>query len=663
MLIFDQLKKNDPQLRALTAVVLGGLGLLLAGLWWVQIVSSRDYQDSLQTQSYRTVRVPAVRGNILDRNGKVLAENRPTYNLSLYLEEMRDAFTREYSRLRPVRVVTNAGPFWKRWLGLGGVKTQFVHLNKTNVEALTWKARYLAASNVVNQVSQQLGQPVVLDPVSFINHYKTRLALPCPVMSNLVPAQIARFEESCFNCTGLDLEMQSKRIYPYSNTAGHVLGYLQRDDRSVAGDESFFSYWLPDYRGVLGIEAGYDQELRGTAGGKSVLVNNVGYRQTENVWSAAEPGHSVTLTLDLRVQQAAERALQGVFGSNTLGAVVVMDVNSGDILALASSPTVNPNDAVQGYTKSELARRDDAKLRPVINRATQENYQPGSIFKTVVAMACLEDGLDPSEEIHNPGYYKPRRGRQIDDTAPPGMYDFRRALKISCNTYFIKQGLKTGPEKIVRVGQKLHLGEKTGMVTRQEVPGNFPTLQQVSSHWSEGDTANLCIGQGYTDVTPLQMAVMASAIANGGKVWWPRLVSRIQTQDPFSTEPPVDLPAAQVRDLLGVSPRTLSILREAMLADVEDKDGTGREAAVEGMRICGKTGTAQEKDAHGVLKEHITWFLSFAPYETPRYAVVIMVEYGGSGGKTCAPVAQKIYQTLLRLESGVTKGQAVAAAK
>ena len=145
---------------------------------------------------------------------------------------------------------------------------------------------------------------------------------------------------------------------------------------------------------------------------------------------------------------------------------------------------------------------------------------------------------DQSEEIYNPGYYKVGRGKPIRDQAPPGRYDFRRALKLSSNTYFITQGLRVGPAKIVRVGQRLHLGERTGLATRQEVSGNFPSLQQVSSKWSDGNTANLCIGQGEIDVTPLQMAVLTSAIANGGKVWWPRLVARVQTQDPFSTEPP-----------------------------------------------------------------------------------------------------------------------------
>jgi len=659
MLVFDQFKKEDPQLRLLTLLVLCGLAVLLAGLWWVQVVSARDYLDSLQTQSYRTVRMPAIRGKILDRNGTVLAENRPSYNLSLYLDEMRDAFAREYARLRPTETTTNAGPFWKRWLGLGGVHTRYVRLKKSAAEALTWQARYQAASNLVTTVTQRLGRPATLDSVAFERHYRNSLALPLPVLMDLYPTNIARFEEQCFNCKGVDLELQSRRVYPLQNTAGHVLGYLQRDDRSVEGDEASFSYWLPDYRGVLGIEAGFDHELRGTAGAKAVLVNNVGYRQNENVWSTAEAGRNVVLTIDARVQQAAEKALQEAYGPNTLGAVVVMDVNSGDLLAMASSPSINPNYSIGGMPPAEAARRDDPRLRPVINRATQENYQPGSIFKTIVALACLEDGLDPAEQLHNPGFYKPHRGRQIADLAAPGMYDFRRAFKKSSNTYFIIQGLKTGPEKLVKIAQRLHLGERTGLTTRQEVPGSFPTLQKIRNGWSEGDTANLCIGQGDVDVTPLQMAVMTSAIANGGKVWWPRLAARIQSQDPFSTEPPVDLPSARIRDNLGVRPQTLAIIREAMLADVEDKDGTGVAAAVPGLRICGKTGTAQKKDVHGVLQEHITWFVSFAPYETPRYAVVVMVENGGSGGHDCAPVARKVYLALGQIEAAA-KGAAPA---
>jgi penicillin-binding protein 2 len=643
MLIFDQLKKDDPQLRMLALVVLGSLGVLLAGLWWVQVVSARDYQANLETQSFRTVRIPAVRGKILDRNGLVLAENRPAYNVSLYLEELRSQFQVEYARIRPVRTVTNSAAFWRRWLGSPSVTTQYVKLKKAQIETLKCQARYCVASSVVMQVSQRLRQPLWLNPTNFERHYETRLALPCPVLTNLTPGQIALFEEQSTSPIGVDLEIQSARFYPFETTAAHVLGHLRRDDESMEGEEAFFSFRLPDYRGLVGVEYGFDKELRGMAGAKSVLVNNAGYRQTENVWSPAEPGQTVVLTLDLRIQQAAEQALP-VFGPSTRGAVVVMDVRNGDLLALASSPTFNPNSFIPSLSRAEAQRISE--LQAEKNRATQENYAPGSIFKPIIGLACLEAGLNPNATLYNPGYIYVGKKR-FGDLAAPGIYDFRRALKASCNTYFISNGLHVaGISNIVKLSQRFHLGERTGLPTRQEVPGIFPTLQHVGSGWFDGDTGNLCIGQGQMAVTPIQMAVVTAAIANGGKVLRPRLVDRLEPLDVTLGGQTNYFPSVQVRDELGVKPRNLEILREAMLADVQDSDGTGVKAAVPGMNICGKTGTAEVKDAQGAMVEHVTWFISFAPYENPRYAVVAMVEGGSFGGPTCAPIVRKVYTAI-----------------
>ncbi len=243
--------------------------------------------------------------------------------------------------------------------------------------------------------------------------------------------------------------------------------------------------------------------------------------------------------------------------------------------------------------------------------------------------------------------------KRIGDLARPGLYDFRRALMASCNTYFISNGLHVaGIANIVRLGERFHLGEVTGLPTRQEVPGIFPSLSQVGSGWHDGDTANLCIGQGQMAVTPIQMAVMTAAIANGGKVLRPRLVDRIEPPDPALGGQTNYLPAVEVRDDLGVKPRNLQIVREAMLADVEDPNGTGTKAAVPGMRISGKTGTAEVKNLAGMQVDKITWFVSFAPYESPRYAVVVMVEGGVFGGITCAPAARKIYLALQDRERG-----------
>jgi len=662
MLFFDQLKKNDPQLRAVAFIVFCGLAVLAAGLWWVQIVSAREYQAHLEMQSFRTVRIPAVRGKILDRNGYALAENRPSYNVSLYLEELREPFAKEYARMRPLKVITNSA--LQRWLGGGMVKTQYARLTPSQRAALTWEAREQVASNIVTQVSDWVRQPIAFDPAKFQRHYSNKLVLPFPILMNLDSNQVARFGEQSVSPIGADLEVQSVRFYPNNTTAAHVLGALQFDDSSAEGEEAFFSYRLPDFRGMLGIEWGYDRQLRGTAGSKSVMVNNMGYRQTETVWNQAEPGSNVVLTIDLQVQKKVEKALQ-VYGPNTRGAVVVMEVQSGDILAMASSPTLDPNDSLQKLSPAEQARRDDPKLRPQINRATQENYAPGSIFKTVVGLACLEAGLDPNESIHNPGFIYVGR-RSVRDLAAPGQYNFRLALMHSSNTYFITNGLKTGIENIIKLGQRLHLGERTGLQTHQETAGVFPDVRKINSNWHDGDTANLCIGQGYLSVTPLQMAVMTAAIANGGKVLWPRLVERFEPQELVTGAEPFVTDSGLVRDELGVKPRNLEVVKEAMLADVQDVGGTGTKAAVPGLRIAGKTGTAQVMDPHNRVIGDTVWFASFAQCEKHCYAVVVMVEVeansGASGGATCAPIAANIYRAILEHERAGKK-DTVAEAK
>jgi penicillin-binding protein 2 len=662
MLIFDQLKKDDPHLRMVAIAVLSGLGVLLAGLWWVQVVSARDYQANLETQSFRTVRIPAVRGKILDRNGVALAESRPTYNVSLYLEELHKAFQAAYSvkaRRAQAELKQNQKELEKnlhRRLTKAERK-QFIFTLKAQT-LLRQQARYEVASNVVLQVSQRLRQPLWLNPTNFERHYETRLALPCPILTNLNPVQIARFEEQSTSPIGVDLEIQSMRWYPFETTAAHILGHLRRDDDSKEGEAAFFSFRLPDYRGDVGVECGFDKELRGMAGAKSVLVNNEGYSQTENVWSPAEAGSNVVLTIDLGLQQAAERALQRVFGPDTRGAAVVMDVQSGDILAMASSPTLNPNWYVQGITHAEWQRITD--LHAEKNRATWENYMPGSIFKTVVGMAALEAGLDPEEIIHvEPNPAKPTKGHirvgnhTFRDEAEPGDFNFRRALKRSSNGYFITVGLRIGPEAIIRLGQRLHFGEREGLPTRQDAPGQFPNLQRLSSGWTRVTTGNICIGQDPVWVTPLQIAVLSAAIANGGDVLWPRLVDRIEAADTTRGAPPVVLPRGQVRDRLGVSARTIKLMHDAMLGDTEDADGTGKKAAVPGIRICAKTGTAQVQDEHNTLIGRTTWFASFAPYEKPHYAVVVMVENGDFGGTTCAPVAHDIYAAILERERSI----------
>jgi penicillin-binding protein 2 len=256
--------------------------------------------------------------------------------------------------------------------------------------------------------------------------------------------------------------------------------------------------------------------------------------------------------------------------------------------------------------------------------------------------------------------------RKVEDTAPPGNYRFQRAFVKSSNAYFIHYGLKAGVRNLLAMGRQFHLGETIDLPTHQSDHGLFPTDERVrlgnrlGDPWTDGDTANLCIGQGELAVNPVQMAVMTAAVANGGKVFWPRLVQRLEPFEPTADARDTTQFPSRIRSELKVSARSLQIVREAMLADVEAADGTGRAAAVPGLQIGGKTGTAEVQHA-GRNDDKVTWFTAFAPYEHPTHAVVVMVESGGSGGGTCAPAAGKIFRAILEREKAGLRGETLAA--
>lgn len=645
MFILDQLRESNPRLRALAWAVFGGLCLLLVGLWYVQVVSSPRYVANQRHQSLRTVRLPAIRGKILDRNLLPLVDNEPSYTIHVYLEELRDRFLFEYTNyVKPA--FFRAHPGRRR-------------LTAAEYNQLQQQARARAASNLVQQISALIETPIEFDEAGFRRHYETQRVLPWVVLDGLTPVQVARFAERAAELPGVELAVRARRTYPRGTTAAHVIGHLQTTDGVQSELDIAYNYRLPDFQGQLGLEALFDAELRGSAGLKTMLVNNQNYRESERVTLPPVPGRNLVLTLDLPLQMATEHAL-GWFGRDTRGAAVVMDARNGDLLALASSPTFDPNKFLPSLTREEWERLNDPHLRPMVNRATYGAYPPGSIFKIIVGLACLENGLDPAETlVVEPNPRQPGRGvyyvgrKAIRDTAPPGDYNFRRAFLKSSNSYFIHYGLQTGLDRILAMAQQFHLGERVEVLPQQEVSGYVPQpglrVKRDGGRWFDGDTANVCIGQGEITVTPLQMAVMTAAIANGGKVLWPRLVARIEPDPTLGRGEVTHFLAGRVRDELKVKPRHLQLLREAMLADVEDPEGTGLAARVEGLRIAGKTGTAQVTRGRTVI-DHVTWFVSFAPYEAPRYVVVVMVESGASGGTTCAPIVRLIYQAIQRRE-------------
>ena len=669
MLIFDELKKNDPQLRFVAAALAGGFFILLIGLWWVQIVSTGEYQSHLVTQSYRTIRVPAMRGKILDCQGRVLAENSPRYNLSLYFDDLSGAFQAEYAKLRGPRVVRSARPGWEFWKWPAAGVQKAAPLTRKDIWKLQWYARYDVASNVVAKMSETIGRPLTFDYRSFARAYESSLYVPYPIAQSLDPEEVARFEENYSGAVGVDLDVQTTRVYPMGKTAAHILGYVTKDESSTEGDDVIFNYRMPDYKGVIGVEGAFDKYLHGHAGEELVMVNNYGYRQTENIGTEPEPGTNVVLTIDLDVQRAAEQSILKHHGVNATAAVVVMNVRTGDVLALDSAPAIDPNYFTRNLPPDEMQQEgvlmNDTNLTPQIDRATYAAFAPGSIFKPIVGLAALEHGLDPNAIYDvQPDPADPAHGcifigrRKIRDTVPPGEYDFKRAIERSSNSYFIHSGLDLGILGVIAMGDKFHLGQRTGIFPKgQESRGIFPTTNEVnSSDWHVGDSANICFGQGQMAVTPIQMAVAYCALANGGTVLWPRLVDKIEPQDPNSGEPTIVFPSGVVRDRLNVSRRSIRTVHDAMLGETEDPEGTGHLADVAGLQICGKTGTAQIKNEKGELLGYNWWFASFAPYENPKYVVIITVQKfhaSGSGGIDCAPIAHDVYAELAKKDPSI----------
>lgn len=641
MVFFDHLRRDDRELRFLALLMFVGMCVLISGLWYIQIVSSRQYEEDQAGQTTRTVRVPAVRGKIFDRHQRVIADNLPVFTLDLYLGELSQQFRDNYRRLKDL-----------------------MKPEKAELPRLQRLARYQVVSNIAHQVSLWLEKPITIDEAKFHRHFSSMRALPWPLMKNLSTEQVARYSEKPQTLPGLDLRVESVRRYPYKAIAAHLIGIMRRDNSSVEREDASFHYRLPDWKGITGMEFLFDPQLRGLAGTRSITVNYLGYQTTNAYIRVPDPGASVTLTIDLFLQDIAEKALlRTEFGEYVKGAIVIMQPTTGDVLAMASAPTYNPHVYLSRMGTNVANWLYDKDTRRTVNRATHEHYHPGSIFKMVTALAALEAGqLDPAEELYNPGYWQWRENtRPIKDTARPGMYDFRRAFIRSSNTYFIRQAMRPGVlQKMVELGGKFHLGERIGLIPRQDARGNFPKSDDLISGWGPGDTANLSIGQGPVHVTPIQMAILTSAIANGGTVYRPRIAAYVQPNDPESTIKPLGVPAEQVRDYLGVSPRSLKILHEAMMADVHDSRGTGKAAYTQGLTIAGKTGTA-EVEKRGEIVDKITWFSSFAPVEAPRYVVVVMVESGKSGGSTCAPLAGYIYREILKYEAQLRRASYIPA--
>lgn len=607
---FFSASEHDPlAFRILTLGAAMGLCLLalLGGLFWTQVAGAQRYGESLQEQTIRRIRVPALRGDIADRHGQLLATNRPSYTIVLYIEELR----RQRRR---------------------GTMAETVRVARETVDLL----------------AERLGLPSPVTDTQIQRHIEQALALPLELWKDVPQETVAVFSEKCGGLTGVDLEVRPVRHYRYGayHLAAHTLGYVRQTAYLRGMSREEFDYFMPDMEGHDGLEREFDEWLRGRAGSQTVLVDASGFRRKVLEEEPMRPGMNLTLTLDAGAQYVVERVLKQ---QRSAGACVVMDPRNGDLLALASSPGFDPNWFVPALNAGRWAELNNPISKPLLNRAISEHYAPGSIFKIVVSLAGLESGTIGAlsrATCHGVFTFPSGKTKRCWARQGHGEVNFEQAFKHSCDVFFYKHGIEMGPEVITDMARRFGLAQRTQITLLGEVSGVLPGAQGFTRNWFDGDTANYAIGQGPLAVTPLQMAMMTAAVANGGRVLWPRLVERIEETNAsgkgtrvLETFPP------RLAQELKVSHHALHQVRRAMLQVVEDPDGTGRRAALQGVRVAGKTGTAEFRVGSATL--HRVWFVAFAPYEAPRFAVALVLEDGDTGGRTAAPLVGEILSALL----------------
>jgi penicillin-binding protein 2 len=559
-----------------------GLAVLAVHLKRVQIDGAADYNYEKGRQSERRVQTAGARGRILDRRGRVLADNR-----------------------RCLSIACETALFRQR----------------------TWEGTAQAISAAVARVSATVGAPAPLTMATIRRHVNQSLAMPLVVWRDVTDAQLARFCEQVPPGTGFIALDTVERIYPNGPLAAHLVGYVGRERGTDASGDRKFHFRDLELRGRSGLERYYDTYLRGVPGERKLLVDARGF--LERAWTVAEAsqGPDLQLTLDSDIQRAAEAQLKGV-----RGACVVLDPRNGAVLAFASAPAYDPNDFVPVLPQETYRRYLDDPRKPLLNRGSGGLYAPGSTFKPVTALAGLRRGYPDGEEYFCSGVFTcgPMRLRCANRWGH-GPIAMRGAIKASCNTFFCHLGAQAGTNALCAAARALGLGAPTGLDFTDDRAGVVPDAAwkqaTYGEAWFPGDLVQMSIGQGMLLVSPLQMALLAGAIGTGYCVT-PHLRRR--------TGPPE-------RRVLPFPRAHLAIVREGMRRVVDG--GTGRRGgAGVAVPVCGKTGTAEVGPRDRRRKN--TWFIAYAPARLPTVAVALVVEDGESGGATAAPRVAEILKEI-----------------
>jgi len=598
MTLSDRLEGEMMRTRVALMAMLAAFAFLGAVLWRIQVFSTLEYGDSLDRQSIRLVRLPAARGAILERNGICLAHNRPSYNIAVYVEELR----------KPGRMSNTVNE----------------------------------VERVIRRVGGIVGAKPEVTRGDILMHVKKRLPLPFLAWRDIDQKTLARWCESNVSLPAVDIYIEPVRSYPMGSLAAHVMGYVGRAAPGIEAEEGeeTYHYYLPEMAGSYGVEKTFNERLAGEAGKEAIRVDASGFKHETLKSSEPIPGRDVSLTLDFRLQRLVEEAL-----GDERGAAVILDPRNGDVLAMASSPFFDPNRFGAGMSREEWAELHSSESHPMVNRAIQGTYAPGSVFKPIVVLAALESGTaNENTRFNCPGYFQLGAVRfhcwQKDGH---GIIAMRKGIEQSCNAYFCQLGMQCGVDQIAQTAKAVGLGKPTGIDLGSEsgleaggvLPDRAWKLKRLNEGWWPGDTCNLSIGQGALTATPLQMASVTATIANGGFLYRPRILLKPGQKGELAAR-------------MGWSAGSLRIVRGGMHDVIEAESGTGKRAKVEGVEMAGKTGTAD----FGIKAERkkYTWMTVFAPFDAPRYAVAMVIEEGVSGGQTVAPRIGRLMTGIFRLE-------------
>jgi penicillin-binding protein 2 len=570
-------------------------------LWYLQIVKEQELRFLSENNRIRLINIPAVRGMIMDRKGRILAENRPAFDVMVTPEDVDDL------------------------KGLTQTLSLLLNLPPENIE------------NTIKHRDSPPFQPVAIkkdvswDEMSLIKTHR-------------------------FDLPAVEIQVNPVRIYPYGKVAAHVLGYGGEINKEELKRTK--GYEMGDWVGKYGVELMWERHLRGIDGGRQVEVDAVGkeIRVLKEVPPVA--GHNLYLTIDLDLQRYGEKLL-----GKRAGVIIAMEPLTGEILAFCSSPSFQPASFAEGISVQEWEELISNPLHPLQNRGIQGMYPPGSVFKIVTATAGLEEGvIKPDIHFNCTGiYYVGRRGFRCWRSRGHGAIKFYRAVVESCDVYFYNVGERLGVKKLSDYAKGFGLGRPTGIDLPGEKEGLVPTeawkQERGDGPWYTGDTVSMSIGQSYLLVTPLQLVNLISAIANGGTLLKPQIATRVEDIEKKVLE---EYPTQEI-EKIPISPQNLGELREALTGVTQEDSGTGRGARIDGMEVAGKTGTAQvirlkggersrTEDMPYKLRDH-AWFVAYVPAHTP-IAVVVLVEHGGHGGAAAVPLAREMIKKYLSLRQG-----------